>query len=206
GAATLAIQIGAWVVGGHHSASEGWGRLVHCLDVGFFFALVNGAGYLAIEPAIRRRWPWRITAWNRLLDGRLRDSMVGRDLLIGLAFGAAVLLVVRAERLAAAWAGVPSPPPLMGAGPGAFQVPGPPTPPLVLISWLLIPIIIPVMYLMVSFLAFLVLRREGPAWGAVWLLLVAQFVLPLLGPSPTENALTFFWQGLRVSLQVLALA
>jgi hypothetical protein len=117
-----------------------------------------------------------------------------------------VLLVVRAERLAAAWAGVPPPPPLMGAGPGAFLVPGPPTPPLVLLSWLLVPIIVPVTYLMVSFLAFLVLRREGPAWGAVWLLLMAQFVLPLLGPRLTENALTFFWQGLRVSLQVFLLA
>jgi hypothetical protein len=132
--------------------------------------------------------------------------MVGRDLLIGLAFGAAVLLVVRVERLAAAWAGVPPPLPLMGAGPGAFLVPGPPTPPLVLLSWLLVPIITPMMYLMVSFLFFLVLRREGPAWGTVWMLLVAQFVLPSLGPSPTENTLTFFWQGLRVSLQVVALA
>ena len=61
-------------------------------------------------------------------------------------------------------------------------------------------------YLMLSFMFFLVLRREGPAWVAVWLLFVAQFMLPFLGPSPTGNALTFFWQGLRVGLQVFALA
>ena len=41
---------------------------------------------------------------------------------------------------------------------------------------------------------------------AVWLFLVAQFMLPFLGPSPTENALTFIWQGLSVGLQVFALA
>jgi hypothetical protein len=206
GAAALTIQFGAWVIGGHHSVSEEWGRLAMCLGVGGWLALVNGVGYLAIEPAIRRRWPWRITAWNRLLDGRLRDPMVGRDLLIGLAFGAAVLLVPRAERLAAAGAGVPPPPPLMGVGPAALQVPGPPTPPLVLLSFLLIPIIVPMMYLMLSFIFFLVLRREGPAWMAVWLIFVAQNMLPFLGPSPTGNALTFFWQGLRVGLQVFALA
>jgi hypothetical protein len=35
---------------------------------------------------------------------------------------------------------------------------------------------------------------------------MAQFVPPSLGPSQTENALTFFWLGLRMSLQLLALA
>jgi serine/threonine-protein kinase len=80
GAATLSIHIGAWVIGGHHSVSEEWGQFAVCLGVGGLPALVIGVGYLAIEPAIRRRWPWRITAWNRLLDCRLRDPMVGRDL------------------------------------------------------------------------------------------------------------------------------
>jgi hypothetical protein len=206
GAATLSIQIGAWVIGGHHSVSEEWRQLAVCLGVGGLPALVIGVGYLAIEPAIRRRWPWRITAWNRLLDGRLRDPMVGRDLLIGMAFGAAVLLVYRAERLAAEWAGVPPRPPIMGAGPDALQVPGPPTPPLVLVSNLSAPIFVPMLYLMLSFLFFLVLRREAPAWVALWLLFVARFMLPFLGPSPAGNALIFFSQGLRVGLQVFALA
>src|SRR5262249_41560046 len=34
GAATGAVQIGAWVIGGHHSASEGWGQLALCLTGG----------------------------------------------------------------------------------------------------------------------------------------------------------------------------
>src|SRR5262249_6054737 len=188
GLAILAITAAAWLLGGHHTLSGERSQLAGVLGIGVWSALLFGVGYLAIEPAVRRRWPWRITSWNRLLDGRLRDPMVGRDLLIGLAFGAAMLLVNRAERLAAAGAGVPPPPPLMGAGPFAFQVPGPPTPPLVLLSYLHTPIITPMIYLVLSYIFFLMLRREGPAWLAVWLLDVARFMLPFLGPSPTGNA------------------
>jgi hypothetical protein len=107
--------------------------------------------------------------------------------------------------VSAAWAGVP-PPPLTGTGPFALQVPGPPTPLYVLLSFLLVPITIPVLYLVLSFVFFLVLRREWLAWGAVWLFFVALFTVPALGPSPSGNALTLFWSGLRVGLQVFALA
>jgi hypothetical protein len=163
-------------------------------------------GYLALEPAVRRRWPWRITAWNRLLDGRLGDPMVGRDVLIGLASGALVLLVLRAAPLSAAWAGVAPPPPLTGAGPPALQVPGPPTPLYVLLTFLLTLVIVPVLYLLLHFLFYLVLRREWLAWGAVWLFFVALFMMPVLGPSPAGNALSLFCHGLRVGLGVFVLA
>jgi hypothetical protein len=52
----------------------------------------------------------------------------------------------------------------------------------------------------------LVLRREWLAWGALWLLFVALFAVPLLGPSPAGNALTVFWYGLRIGLGVFVLA
>ena len=180
-------------------------QLALLLGTGGSLALLYGLSYLAMEPAVRRRWPWRITAWNRLLDGRLRDPMVGRDLLIGLALGTAVLLVLRVGWLTAAWAGVP-PIPLTGTGPFALQIPGPPTPLYVLLSFVLLSIIVPVLYLLLSFLLFLALRREWLAWGAVWLLFVALYTAPLLGPSPAGNALIVFWYGLRVGLQVFALA
>jgi hypothetical protein len=107
--------------------------------------------------------------------------------------------------LSAAWAGVP-PIPLTGTGPFALQIPGPPTPLYVLLSFLTVPMITPVLYLVLSFVLFLVLRREWLAWGAVWLLFVALFTAPLLGPSPASNALTVFWYGLSVGLPVFALA
>jgi serine/threonine-protein kinase len=55
--------------------------------------------YLAIEPYARRFWPDALLAWTRLWSGRLRDPRVGRDLLIGLAFGAVSLVVVEIPKL-----------------------------------------------------------------------------------------------------------
>ncbi|HEX8155621.1 MAG TPA: serine/threonine-protein kinase, partial [Thermoanaerobaculia bacterium] len=43
--------------------------------------------YLAVEPFIRRRWPDTLIGWARLVAGNVRDPMVGRDLLIGIAAG-----------------------------------------------------------------------------------------------------------------------
>jgi len=72
------------------------------LGVGGWPALLYGLGYLALEPAVRQRWPWRIIAWNRLLDGRLHDPMVGRDLLVGSATGMLMALLWHATALLSA--------------------------------------------------------------------------------------------------------
>ena len=50
-------------------------------------AFILALGYLALEPVMRRRCPYRLTAFARVLDGRFRDPLVGRDLLLGLALG-----------------------------------------------------------------------------------------------------------------------
>jgi hypothetical protein len=55
--------------------------------------------YLAIEPYARRFWPDALLAWARFLSGRLHDSRVGRELLIGLTCGAASLIVLHAPTL-----------------------------------------------------------------------------------------------------------
>ncbi len=41
--------------------------------------------YLALDPFARRYWPDLLISWNRLLAGRVRDPLVGRDNLIGVA-------------------------------------------------------------------------------------------------------------------------
>jgi hypothetical protein len=64
--------------------------------------LVTAALYLTLEPIVRRTWPAMLVSWVRLLDGRLRDSLLGRDLLAGLALGALMQLVAVAG--ACAWA------------------------------------------------------------------------------------------------------
>jgi serine/threonine-protein kinase len=42
----------------------------------------------AIEPYARRLWPQFLVSWVRVLEGRFRDPLVGRDLMIGCAAGA----------------------------------------------------------------------------------------------------------------------
>ena len=57
--------------------------LGHALVHGVIIALA----YLAIEPYVRRLWPGMLVSWARLVSGRARDPIVGRDLLIGGAWG-----------------------------------------------------------------------------------------------------------------------
>ena len=93
GALRLALYLGAirmvWYVGAHHVASPG--------EVETFIAHLSYAMqrvglayvfYLAIEPYARRLWPRMLVSWVRVLEGRFRDPLVGRDVLIGCAAGA----------------------------------------------------------------------------------------------------------------------
>lgn len=48
--------------------------------------------YLAVEPAIRARYPHTMITWNRLLAGRWLDPQVAGDVLIGAALGCALLI------------------------------------------------------------------------------------------------------------------
>jgi hypothetical protein len=50
-------------------------------------SLVSWMWYTALEPFVRRLWPQMLVSWTRLLDGRFRDPLVGRDLLVGVAIG-----------------------------------------------------------------------------------------------------------------------
>lgn len=43
--------------------------------------------YVAVEPFLRRRWPSHLISWARLVGGKWRDPMIGRDVLIGLLLG-----------------------------------------------------------------------------------------------------------------------
>jgi hypothetical protein len=49
--------------------------------------------YIALEPYLRQRWPHRIVSWSRLLAGRLRDPLVGRDILVGATFSVLLVLI-----------------------------------------------------------------------------------------------------------------
>jgi hypothetical protein len=86
--------LAVWALGAHHIADFN--------EVLIFLMVVAGgllqtffvvALYVALEPFVRRREPQILISWSRLLAGKFRDPLVGRDLLIGLAYGVAVLFV-----------------------------------------------------------------------------------------------------------------
>src|SRR5205807_2285944 len=74
---------------------------------------------LALEPYVRRRWPWRMISWNRLLAGRFLDPMVGRDVLIGALQGIFLTLMLQLAVVLPPPFGRPSPLPL-ATWPSAF--------------------------------------------------------------------------------------
>ena len=41
--------------------------------------------YVGLDPFVRRRWPHAIISPSRIVDGRIRDPLVARDILIGIA-------------------------------------------------------------------------------------------------------------------------
>jgi len=57
-----------------------------------FDALLMWMLYLALEPAVRARWPHSIVSWNRLLAGKWLDAQVGSHILIGAATGTALFV------------------------------------------------------------------------------------------------------------------
>jgi serine/threonine-protein kinase len=52
-----------------------------------YVGVVTSVFYLALEPWFRREWPEAMITWSRVLAGRWRDPLVGRDILIGLLLG-----------------------------------------------------------------------------------------------------------------------
>ncbi|HUP04891.1 MAG TPA: serine/threonine-protein kinase, partial [Bryobacteraceae bacterium] len=62
-------------------------QIAYALTEALFQAAIVWLLYLAVEPFVRRRWPRTIVSWTRILSGKLRDPLVGADILIGVAFG-----------------------------------------------------------------------------------------------------------------------
>jgi serine/threonine-protein kinase len=56
-------------------------------------AVTMTIAYLAIEPYVRRLWPTVLVSWARLVVGRWRDPIVGRDVLVGTAAGVVLSLL-----------------------------------------------------------------------------------------------------------------
>ena len=72
-----------------------------------FFGVFSWLAYIAIEPILRRRWPELLFSWSRILTGRFRDPLVGRDVLAGLAIGAAMAVTLETAETLPYWIDIP---------------------------------------------------------------------------------------------------
>lgn len=86
--ARFAVGIVAWAGLVHPVPSE---QILSFLESAAAELLASSAAlwllYLAIEPAVRARYPHALVTWNRLLAGRWTDAQVAADVLIGAAVG-----------------------------------------------------------------------------------------------------------------------
>ena len=78
-----------------HFASLGdtLGLFVIAVSTALFISGVTWTLYLAVEPWVRRHWPQTIISWSRLLSGKVRDPLVGRDILFGVILGVVWILI-----------------------------------------------------------------------------------------------------------------
>jgi serine/threonine-protein kinase len=120
GATRMALYVVAavmiqWALEANHQANvaEEFTLFARGLGEALFMAAFVWLLYLALEPAVRRRWPDTLISWSRLLAFRFRDPLIARDLLIGTLAGAGLTLLDGIQRLAIHWSGGAPPTPIL---------------------------------------------------------------------------------------------
>jgi hypothetical protein len=109
----LVIKFLAWILAANEIPrsleANGLVPVAWVVPIGYalFCALEIWLAYIALEPYLRQRWPHRIVAWSRLLSGRFRDPLVGRDILVGAAFSVLLILIAFFRILAPTLSGGP---------------------------------------------------------------------------------------------------
>lgn len=110
GIVVFVCRILGWVISAHHVATNAEvGLILSNVASGLFSGAIVCVVYLAIEPYFRKIWPRWLVSWVRLFDGRLRDPLVGRDVLFGLIFGVLSVLLRDLYYLAPRWLGLEAP-------------------------------------------------------------------------------------------------
>jgi serine/threonine-protein kinase len=100
--AVVAVSL-AWLLGSDHRfGSQEYKVWVNSLGEALVWSVVAGVMYLAVEPFARHRWPHALISWNRLVEGRFKDSLVARHVLVGI-FLASIVSIVRTTGLLLHW-------------------------------------------------------------------------------------------------------
>jgi serine/threonine-protein kinase len=98
---TFFVIASQWIVASHAlTFNDEKQRFFLRIGLGMFVGGAMYLIYLGLEPFVRRSWPAMLVGWSRLLAGRIRDPLIGRDLLIGVACGAGLeVLNIASTRL-----------------------------------------------------------------------------------------------------------
>ena len=100
GMVTGILILMVWPGSAHHVATPAeWGLLINAVGECIFAGLMMWLLYLALEPAVRSRWPQALVTWNRLLAGRFGDAQVGAHVLTG----AAIALLLHMFQQSLGW-------------------------------------------------------------------------------------------------------
>jgi serine/threonine-protein kinase len=210
-AAMMAIRIIAWLLGGHLTAGSATLQIMSALAWGLYDFAYAWLFYIAIEPYVRRLWPWLLTSWARLVDGKYADARVGRDLLIGCLAGTGIALLVAAHQAA---------PVLIGAPPGRpdnvgyvehqlAALLGPRQQLAEMFGLLRSNIVLLMGFVVILVTARLVLRRPGISLGASFLIFVPLALpkgesLPLNLALAVTSMLVLLWVMMRFGLLAAA--
>jgi Protein kinase domain len=93
--------IALWILRCHFVPELGiLGLMMLAISTALFLSSLIFILYLALEPYVRRYWPHAIISWSRLLTGRIRDPLVGRDILFGVLLGVAWIVDFKVARVA----------------------------------------------------------------------------------------------------------
>ena len=98
GSTVLLAFLTVWLINAHHvPAIDEFDSILIALAWGLIGTSLIAVLYLALEPYVRRRDPHTLISWTRLLAGQWRDPLVGRDLLIGAAYGVLLTVVEQSD-------------------------------------------------------------------------------------------------------------
>jgi hypothetical protein len=200
GAARLALSlfglgVMVFALEAHHVRDRGaeMGLLGREAGSALLFAGVLWMFYLALEPYVRRFWPHTLISWTRLLTSGPRDPLVGRDILLGMAWAATVTLLVVFSALMLEGR-VPEARPQLVNLQALLSIRGAAA---VMLSFWFNALVLAMGSLLLMLMLKLLLKRE---WAAAWLLVGVLTLLQALGFGDT----TPLWWGVILSFLIMS--
>jgi tRNA A-37 threonylcarbamoyl transferase component Bud32 len=105
GGFVLASRMLHWLAFGHHTANLAteFNALAFSTGLGLVQAFFLFFVYLAVEPLVRKHTPELLIGWARVLQGRIRDPRVARDVLVGAVFGSVWMLSIYVVNALPTW-------------------------------------------------------------------------------------------------------